>query len=198
MAAPSAVMAQLAPATTTKMLDGGIVISLASTLFFMLKDQSIYIKAVTVALLLAGLLMVANTYLYPPKTLIFVSSGETYRGPMRFTEPPVPVISLRSGGIIASLFYARTIDAFGRITQGATMWTEEARKQYTPRKERYPSGMTDAEWSLITPMIPPAQRSGRPRETIPAIEEEHHAHGREDLCDDHSLGVMARDRRADR
>jgi transposase len=43
------------------------------------------------------------------------------------------------------------------------MWTEEARKRYAPRKERYPSDLTDAEWDLIKPMIPEAQRGGRPR-----------------------------------
>lgn len=45
------------------------------------------------------------------------------------------------------------------------MWTQAARKQHAPRKERYPSDLTDAEWALIAPMIPPAQRGGRPRET---------------------------------
>ena len=45
------------------------------------------------------------------------------------------------------------------------MWTEAARKQHAPRKERYPSDLTDMEWSLVEPMIPPAQRGGRPRET---------------------------------
>jgi len=29
---------------------------------------------------------------------------------------------------------------------------------------RYPSDLTDAEWGLIEPMIPPAKRGGRPRE----------------------------------
>ena len=45
------------------------------------------------------------------------------------------------------------------------MWSEAARKQHAPRKERYPSDLTDAEWSLIEPMIPRAQRGGRPRKT---------------------------------
>jgi hypothetical protein len=45
------------------------------------------------------------------------------------------------------------------------MWTEAARKQHVPRKERYPSDLTDAEWALIDPMIPQAQRGGRPRKT---------------------------------
>ena len=45
------------------------------------------------------------------------------------------------------------------------MWTEAARKQHAPRKGRYPSDLTDAEWALIEPLIPPAQRGGRRRET---------------------------------
>jgi len=45
------------------------------------------------------------------------------------------------------------------------MWTEAARKRHAPRKERYPSDLTDAEWALIEPMIPAAQRGGRPRKT---------------------------------
>ena len=32
---------------------------------------------------------------------------------------------------------------------------------------RYPSDLTDAEWALVAPMIPPAKRSGRPRQTLP-------------------------------
>src|SRR5271166_3805302 len=45
------------------------------------------------------------------------------------------------------------------------MWTEAARKRHAPRKGHYPSDLTDAEWALIAPLIPPAQRGGRPRET---------------------------------
>jgi transposase len=45
------------------------------------------------------------------------------------------------------------------------MWTEAARKQHAPRKGRYPSDLTDAEWALIEPLIPPAERGGRPRKT---------------------------------
>jgi len=48
---------------------------------------------------------------------------------------------------------------------GGYMWTQAARKQHAPRKGRYPSDLTDAEWILIEPLIPPAQRGGGPRET---------------------------------
>jgi hypothetical protein len=29
---------------------------------------------------------------------------------------------------------------------------------------RYPSDLTDAEWAMLAPMIPPAKRGGRPRD----------------------------------
>jgi len=45
------------------------------------------------------------------------------------------------------------------------MWTREARMQHAARKVRYPSDMTDAEWAIIAPMIPPQRRGGRHRET---------------------------------
>ena len=32
---------------------------------------------------------------------------------------------------------------------------------------RYPSDMTDCEWTLIAPLIPPARRGGRPRDVNP-------------------------------
>ena len=41
------------------------------------------------------------------------------------------------------------------------MWTKEARIQHAPREERYPSDVTDAEWAIIAPMIPPQRQSGR-------------------------------------
>lgn len=43
------------------------------------------------------------------------------------------------------------------------MWTEENRKHYERTGLRYPSDMTDAEWSLIEPLIPPEKRPGRHR-----------------------------------
>lgn len=48
---------------------------------------------------------------------------------------------------------------------GAAMWSETARERHRPREGRYPSDLTDAEWAIIAPMIPPSRRGGRPRET---------------------------------
>ena len=44
-------------------------------------------------------------------------------------------------------------------------WTKEARIQHVPRKERYPSDITDTEWAIIAPLIPPQRPGGRHRET---------------------------------
>ena len=40
----------------------------------------------------------------------------------------------------------------------------EHRRAAERRGLRYPSDLTDAEWALVEPMIPPAKRGGRRRE----------------------------------
>lgn len=44
-------------------------------------------------------------------------------------------------------------------------WTEITRAHYERRCARYASDLTDAEWALIAPMMPSANRIGRPRKT---------------------------------
>jgi len=44
------------------------------------------------------------------------------------------------------------------------MWTPEHRRAAERRGLRYPSDLTDAEWVLVEPAIPPAKRGGRPRD----------------------------------
>ena len=44
------------------------------------------------------------------------------------------------------------------------MWTIENRCRYDRDHLRYPSDLTDAEWALIEPFIPPAKHGGRKRE----------------------------------
>jgi len=46
------------------------------------------------------------------------------------------------------------------------MWTVENRRAYERTGLRYPSDLSDAEWALVEPLIPPAKRGGRPREVI--------------------------------
>ena len=43
------------------------------------------------------------------------------------------------------------------------MWTAENRPRYNRDKLRYPSDLTDQEWALIAPLIPPAKRGGGKR-----------------------------------
>src|SRR3954463_15931230 len=43
------------------------------------------------------------------------------------------------------------------------MWTVEQRQTYDRAGLRYPSDLTDEEWALVEPFIPPAKRGGRKR-----------------------------------
>jgi transposase len=46
------------------------------------------------------------------------------------------------------------------------MWTNENRGRYDRSKLRYPSDLTDDEWVLIEPLIPPAKRGGNRRTVV--------------------------------
>ena len=46
------------------------------------------------------------------------------------------------------------------------MWTTENRARYDRSKLRYPTDLTDAEWALVEPVIPPAKRGGNKRTVI--------------------------------
>jgi transposase len=43
------------------------------------------------------------------------------------------------------------------------MWTAEQRQAHERPGLRYPSDLTEAEWALVEPFIPPAKRGGRKR-----------------------------------
>ena len=43
------------------------------------------------------------------------------------------------------------------------MWTTENRRRYDRNRLRYPSDLTDEEWKLVEPLIPPAKRGGDKR-----------------------------------
>lgn len=43
------------------------------------------------------------------------------------------------------------------------MWTDENRAKYDRSKLRYPSDLTDEEWALVRPLIPPAKKGGNKR-----------------------------------
>ncbi len=44
-------------------------------------------------------------------------------------------------------------------------WDDTARLEHRRRCVRYPSDLTDREWALLAPMLPPARPGGRPRTT---------------------------------
>jgi len=44
------------------------------------------------------------------------------------------------------------------------VWTCEHRRAADRRGLRYPSDLTDAEWALVAPFVPPARHGGRKRE----------------------------------
>ena len=43
------------------------------------------------------------------------------------------------------------------------MWTWKKHSEYNRGALRYPSDLTDDEWALIQPLIPPARRGGNKR-----------------------------------
>src|SRR5258707_3712806 len=46
------------------------------------------------------------------------------------------------------------------------MWTTNNRARYDRSFLRYPSDLTDDEWALVEPLIPPAKRGGDNRTVI--------------------------------
>jgi len=46
------------------------------------------------------------------------------------------------------------------------MWTMENRGRYDRSRRRYPSDLTDEEWKLVEPLIPPGKRGGGKRTVV--------------------------------
>jgi transposase len=46
------------------------------------------------------------------------------------------------------------------------MWTNKNRARYDRSKLRYPSDLTDDEWKLVEPLIPPGKRGGDKRTVV--------------------------------
>jgi transposase len=46
------------------------------------------------------------------------------------------------------------------------MWTSKNRGRYDRSKLRYPSDLTDNEWGLVEPLIPPGKTGGGKRTVI--------------------------------
>jgi transposase len=45
------------------------------------------------------------------------------------------------------------------------VWTEVTRPQYQRDGQRYASDLTDEEWAVVAPFLPPPNLLGRPRRT---------------------------------
>src|SRR6202795_96132 len=54
----------------------------------------------------------------------------------------------------------------GLIRRGSPMWTAKNRGRYDRGKLRYPSDLTDSEWELVEPPIPPGKRGGGKRTVV--------------------------------
>src|SRR5713101_2119535 len=50
--------------------------------------------------------------------------------------------------------------------RGPLMWTSKNRARYDRSKLRYPSDLTDEEWGLVEPLIPPGKTGGGKRTVI--------------------------------
>jgi transposase len=53
-----------------------------------------------------------------------------------------------------------------RFVLEVPMWTAENRPRYNRDKLRYPSDLTDEEWALVEPLIPPGKRGGGKRTVV--------------------------------
>src|SRR3974390_1691679 len=51
-------------------------------------------------------------------------------------------------------------------SEGPGMWTNENRPRCDRSHLRYPSDLTDDEWKLVEPLIPPGKRGGDKRTVI--------------------------------
>lgn len=41
-------------------------------------------------------------------------------------------------------------------------WTVVTRTEYSRQSDRYPTDLTDAEWAVALPLVPPSRAGGRP------------------------------------
>jgi transposase len=55
---------------------------------------------------------------------------------------------------------------YGALCGSHRVWTSDNRGRYDRSKLRYPSDLTDAEWTLIGPLIPPAKPGGNKRTVV--------------------------------
>src|ERR1700690_4511903 len=76
--------------------------------------------------------------------------------------------------------HGRQVDSLG----GWPVWRNENRGRYDRSRLRYPSDLTDEEWGLTEPLIPPSKRGGNRRTVNVARSRQ-----RPDVCLKHRLPV---------
>jgi len=78
------------------------------------------------------------------------------------------------GSILRLVSVRRVVESYESVViQGwwpdsreVTMWTNKNRARYDRSKLRYPSDLTDDEWKLVEPLIPPGKPGGGKRTVI--------------------------------
>ena len=91
-----------------------------------------------------------------PRATIRLATIRTTKDPV---DPPQCLVREHIGifGIVWHLASG------GLIRGGSPMWTARHRGWYDRSALRYPSDLTDDEWALVEPLIPPARRGGNKR-----------------------------------
>jgi hypothetical protein len=57
--------------------------------------------------------------------------------------------------------YESFVINIGGLIPSSAMWPNENRARYDRSRLRYPSDLSDDEWKLVEPLIPPGKRGAR-------------------------------------
>ncbi len=83
----------------------------------------------------------------------------------------VPADKFAQGNTMSTSERREPVPPKGKLDQGETVSTSERREPVPPKLNRqlsaqgYPSDLTEQEWAILEPLIPPAKPGGRPRST---------------------------------
>ena len=92
----------------------------------------------------------------------------------QFESPPYHALRLCLGNLSVRLVRLKLLESLESFViqrrrpdsrRGPPMWTDENRAKYDRDHLRYPSNLTDDEWALVKPLIPPPKPGGGKRRT---------------------------------
>ena len=89
----------------------------------------------------------------------------------RCSPAQAPAGKFAQGNTVSTSERREPVPPKGKLAQGETVSTPEQRKSSPPKVNRqlsaqgYPSDLTEQEWAILEPLIPPARPGGRPRST---------------------------------